>query len=96
MEKWLIDFFERQVSNWDLAYKNFKALKTIERKPFFIGDLKGYIQFNPARAVSTLATVDAKEISKRPCFLCEEHRPECQDSIILNEKWFVKHEVSTL
>lgn len=35
-------------------------------------------QFNPARMVSTGASIDKASISKRPCFLCKENRPQEQ------------------
>lgn len=37
--------------------------------------------FNPARAVSTLANVNAAAIAERPCFLCAENRPSEQESL---------------
>lgn len=36
------------------------------------------LQHNPARALSTLARVDAASIAARPCFLCRCHRPSIQ------------------
>ena len=37
------------------------------------------VQFNPARAVSTLARTDAAAIKARPCFLCRDNRPAQQE-----------------
>jgi SpoIID/LytB domain protein len=36
------------------------------------------VQFNPARAVSTTAKIDAASIAARPCFLCKNNRPAQQ------------------
>ena len=38
-------------------------------------------QYNPARIVSTGASIDAKTISERPCFLCNHNRPKEQHSL---------------
>lgn len=36
------------------------------------------IQYNPARIVSTGASIDKKHIEQRPCFLCNRNRPKQQ------------------
>lgn len=77
----LKDFFNSQLELWPLAKKNFDALKSIKRKPFTCGDLNGWVQYNPARAGSTLAKVDNDSIKQRKCFLCPENRPQEQLSI---------------
>lgn len=86
-EKAIRDFFDVHVSEWDLASKNFKALDLIRKKPFKSGDLKGYVQFNPARAVSTLAKLDKDSISQRKCFLCECNRPSEQNGVEILPGW---------
>ena len=75
------DFFETQLSVWPLARSNFKALESIKRKSFTSGDLRGYVQYNPARKVSTLANVTHNALHQRKCFLCKENRPSEQRSI---------------
>ncbi|MCH5223524.1 MAG: DUF4922 domain-containing protein [Muribaculaceae bacterium] len=77
----LKDFYNRQLAEWPLAANSCKALESIERKPFIVGDLKGYVQYNPSRKVSTLANVNPDAIKKRTCFLCSENRPTEQQSI---------------
>ena len=48
------------------------------------------VQWNPARAVSTLAKVDKTSLEKRPCFLCRDNRPAVQEGIsILDGRWEV-------
>lgn len=81
------DFFNSQIHDWDLARKNFEALSLIKKKPFKIKDMEGWVQFNPARAVSTLANLDKKTLEKRPCFLCECNRPKEQKKINIEDKW---------
>ncbi len=70
-----------QKQNWPLVRTNYDALDKIEqRKISFVG-FDVYIQFNPARALSTNAKVDTKSIEARPCFLCQQNRPKEQQSV---------------
>ena len=86
-QKDLVEFFDTQIKEWELADKNFKALKNVKKKYFKIEDLEGFIQFNPFRAVSTLAKVDKEEIKKRECFLCKHNRPSEQKAIEIIQGW---------
>lgn len=81
------EFYESQIETWDLAAKNINALKAVERKTFRIGELEGIIQFNPARAVSTLVNTDKEAIMKRKCFLCEKSRNPQQKNIEILPGW---------
>lgn len=70
-------FISRQLEAWPEAAARFKALEAVETKR-----VGGYdVQFNPARAVSTRAKVDAASIAARPCFLCARNRPKQQIAI---------------
>ena len=79
--------FERQMSAWPEAAQRIRALdEKVERRK--VGSY--IVQWNPARAVSTLAKVDSKSLEKRPCFLCRENRPSVQEGIsILEGRWEV-------
>ncbi|MCM1310748.1 MAG: DUF4922 domain-containing protein [Bacteroides sp.] len=68
------DFFKKQLAIWPEVAARYEALKNVEVKN--VGD--HCVQFNPARAVSTAAKVDAASIAARPCFLCAENRPKEQ------------------
>lgn len=65
------EFFRRQLEAWPVVRERFEALSKVEVRR--VGDYK--VQFNPARAVSTAAKVDAASIAARPCFLCKKNRP---------------------
>lgn len=72
---------------WPAAAERINQLVTaVERKqegPYLV-------QWNPARAVSTMAKVDMASLEKRPCFLCKENRPSEQEGIsILENRWEV-------
>lgn len=79
--------FERQMKAWPEAAQRIRDLaEKVERR-----EVGPYIvQWNPARAVSTLAKVDKTSLEKRPCFLCRENRPAMQEGIsILGGRWEV-------
>lgn len=79
--------FERQMKAWPEAAQRICDLsEKVERR-----EVGPYIvQWNPARAVSTLAKVDKTSLEKRPCFLCRENRPAMQEGIsILDGRWEV-------
>ncbi|HHT61445.1 MAG: DUF4922 domain-containing protein [Paludibacteraceae bacterium] len=75
------DLFEEQLTNWEMARKNFAALDSVLLKTFDFDDFKVCVQFNPGRMASSGAKVDAKTIAQRKCFLCEENRPEVQKGV---------------
>ncbi|MDE5552502.1 MAG: DUF4922 domain-containing protein, partial [Muribaculaceae bacterium] len=74
----LDEMLREQLKVWPLAAANYSALASSERRRFKIGSLEGAFQCNPARIVSTGASVDKSAIAERPCFLCEANRPDEQ------------------
>ncbi len=64
-----------------MAAGNFKALATVKVKELALPGWTIKVQFNPARAVSSGAKVDAASLAARKCFLCAANRPECQEGI---------------
>lgn len=67
-------FISRQLALWPEVARRYDELSRVEVK-----DAGGYrVQFNPARAVSTAAKVDAASIAARPCFLCAANRSTAQ------------------
>ena len=77
----IYDLFHRQLRCWELAKKNFEALKNCQTKTVDFDFFKITVYFNPARAVSSLAKLDDKTIAARPCFLCATNRPKEQGKI---------------
>ncbi|HON58955.1 MAG TPA: DUF4922 domain-containing protein [Smithella sp.] len=53
------------------------------------GDSEIYLQYNPARAVSSGAAVDARSVKSRPCFLCPENLPAQQKGILYRGQYFI-------
>ncbi|MDR1699549.1 MAG: DUF4922 domain-containing protein [Prevotellaceae bacterium] len=79
--------FHSLLSGFPLAQENFRALAGVKTRTFDFGKFQIKAQFNPARAVSSGAKLDAKSIEARPCFLCKKNRPEIQKSIDYNERF---------
>lgn len=77
-------FFNRQLEVWTDARHRFRDLKHVETRQFS-DQLK--LQWNPARIVSTGATIDKKTLGERPCFLCDKNRPKDQMSKQIDEKF---------
>ena len=73
--------FDEQLSNWELARNNYKALEQVKTKTLFVDGREYKVQFNPARIVSSAAKVDAQSIRERKCFLCAKNRPPEQNGI---------------
>lgn len=66
---------------WPEAARRYSDLREVKTKEITIGGMPVRVQYNPARAVSTLARTDAASIAARPCFLCHENRPQQQESM---------------
>ena len=73
---------ERQIRDWPLAHDNYAALDCAEVRELWVGDSRIILQHNPARIRSTAADVSPEAIKSRPCFLCNEHQPVEQDSVM--------------
>ena len=72
-------FFQSQLERWPMARANYEALGNCAIRPTGMDSVM--VQFNPARAVSTGAKVDAASIKERPCFLCRRNRPAEQTAL---------------
>ena len=75
------DLTDRQLAAWPEAARRYRDLQNIETREIDLGGMPVRIQFNPARAVSTLARTDAAAIKARPCFLCRGNRPRQQEAL---------------
>lgn len=71
-------FFTRQLETWAEADKNYRDLQDVKSRELHCGNSMLRIQYNPARMVSTGASIDKKTITQRPCFLCAAQRPQEQ------------------
>ena len=88
-EKDVNRFFTNQLKQWDDARERYEQLQHVEVKPMHDADVRFSAQFNPARIVSTGASIDKKTIDERPCFLCSENRPDEQIHIPVHGKYIL-------
>lgn len=71
-------FIEAQKKSWPMATANYNGLRDIAVRELQLDGYTFRMQFNPARAVSTGARIDAAAIASRPCFLCARNRDAAQ------------------
>ena len=71
-------FFNRQLEKWEAARQRYQDLRSVKTRELVVGSSSIQVQWNPARMVSTGASIDKKTIEARPCFLCEQNRPKEQ------------------
>ena len=71
-------FFIRQIEKWDDARQRYRDLRNIKTRELTEDNFTLQVQWNPARIVSTGAKIDQKALAERPCFLCEQNRPQEQ------------------
>lgn len=80
----VVELFNEQTLNWELARENFDKLKNVRVRDFSFGEFNVKIQYNPARFLSTSART--KLLSpERKCFLCSENLPEQQQGIDMGD-----------
>ena len=75
------ELFHQQLSSWEQAGNNYKALEGVVAKEIIVEGFPFKVQFNPARIVSSAAKVDTKSIQERKCFLCAANRPAVQRGV---------------
>lgn len=80
---------ESQKKNWPAYAAACRDLASVQTRELSCGDYSVTLQYNPARAVSSGAAVDAESIKKRPCFLCAENRPEEQAGILYHSGFII-------
>lgn len=83
----LSDFYYSEAESWNPAHDNIQALSVIERKKIDGYSYPLYVQYNPAREISTMANVSKEVIRERPCFLCPENRPKSQKSLNFDDNF---------
>jgi hypothetical protein len=80
-------FLAWQAERWPRLAAARASLEEIHVKELRCGDRRVLAQFNPARAVSTTAAVDAASIAARPCFLCPGSLPPEERGLPFQADW---------
>lgn len=84
------DLFTAQREEWPQLNDAIVRLEQVRERLFTWGDdFKVRLQYNPARVVSSTASITREMISRRPCFLCEANRPAQQRGIPFLEKYII-------
>ena len=82
------DFFKKELEEWPEAAERYKVLEEgVQTKELQLGEVTLATQWNPARIVSTGASIDKKTISERPCFLCDNNRPKEQHKLMTEKHY---------
>ncbi len=83
-------FFDRELSEWHAARQRYNDLfQNVQTRTLTLGDISMTAQWNPARIVSTGASIDKAAIAARPCFLCDENRPPEQHALMIEHHYQV-------
>ena len=82
--------YDRQLSQWPLASQNYADLSKMRIKAFNYNGREIIAQFNPCRYQSAAARTDSDTQKTRECFLCSEHQPHEQESIIWENKYKIQ------
>lgn len=83
------NLFNSQKKSWPQLANACRDLASIRERELSCGKYKVTLQYNPARAVSSGAAVDAESIKKRPCFLCRENLPKLQQGILYRGRYLI-------
>ena len=86
----VLDLFDQQLMDWELARNNYEALSRVRVKNFLFDGFNIEVQFNPERIRSTTAPVQIPADTVRPdCFLCESNLPAEQKQIRWKDSWLI-------
>ena len=81
--------YDEQKKTWPMLAEACSNLSSIKTRKLSGENYNVYLQYNPARAVSSGAAVDAESIKSRPCFLCQENLPMEQKGILYKNQYLV-------
>ncbi|MFO7569858.1 MAG: DUF4922 domain-containing protein [Smithellaceae bacterium] len=84
-----LNLYDSQKRVWPKLRDASPGLALMEERNIDCGAYQAILQFNPARAVSTGAAVDAASIQARPCFLCADHLPDKQMGIVYRKDYLI-------
>jgi glycosyltransferase involved in cell wall biosynthesis len=80
---------DSQKSSWTRLQDALSSLALVEERKLDCGNYHVRLQFNPARALSSGASVDAESVKKRPCFLCADNLPSAQRGILYHGEYLI-------
>lgn len=84
-----LELLAEQRKTWPALAAAYEGLAGIKTKLLSCGGYDVYVQFNPARSVSSGAAVDSQSIKSRPCFLCSHNLPREQKGILYQKEYLI-------
>jgi hypothetical protein len=84
-----LKLLSEQKKTWPDLHQGYEALKKIRERQIACKGFSVRLQFNPGRMKSSLANVENKVVSVRPCFLCRGSLPEEQRGIVLEKEYLI-------
>jgi hypothetical protein len=84
-----IALVNQQKATWLIASENYRCLRSIKIRNFDFGNFHMECQFNPGRIRSSAANTSAEAILSRPCFLCNENRPQEQLNLPYGQTYLI-------
>lgn len=84
------ELYSRQLNQWELARVNYDAVSHINVKKFNFNGREIVAQLNPCRYKSATAQVDSMSPSGQDCFLCSEHQPVEQETIMWQDSYKIQ------
>jgi glycosyltransferase involved in cell wall biosynthesis len=81
--------YDEQTRTWPILAKACSNLSGIKTRKLPGKKYNVSMQYNPARAVSSGAAVDAESIKNRPCFLCRGNLPSEQQGILYRNHYLI-------
>jgi hypothetical protein len=90
LQRAIDNLFAAQIEEWpQLNDAAARHQQVRERSISWGDDFKIRLQYNPARSISSTASIEQEVIGQRPCFLCESNRPPLQRGIPFLEKYII-------
>ncbi|MCL4706466.1 DUF4922 domain-containing protein [bacterium] len=84
-----VELLEQQKATWPQLAEGYRALDSVRVRELHAEGFVVRLQFNPQRAISSGARVDAQSIQARPCFLCEKNLPGQQKGVGYRDDYLV-------
>ncbi|MGA2782201.1 MAG: DUF4922 domain-containing protein [Smithella sp.] len=84
-----LSLLDQQKKSWPKLAYAYRELAQVRKRSVICGGYKVYLQFNPQRAVSSGAAIDAESIKKRPCFLCHGNLPIEQKGVLYRNQYLI-------
>ena len=83
------NLIEEQRNNWPILDSAYQELNNVHIRSINCGGYNVALQFNPRRAVSSGAAIDAQSIKNRLCFLCPANLPAQQKAIMYRDNYLI-------